>query len=123
MVVAQDLLEEAVRFFEHRVLEELVEFRVEDLVRRREVDVAQVEPLAEEVLGQPFCLRIVQQPFHLRAQHRGSAELAFARQLEEPVVGSRAPQEVGQAGSQREVVEAAAGFLAEEEAVGTENRF
>ena len=55
-IILEHVIEKQVRFFDHCCLQHLVELRVEPEVGRGEVDVAQVQPLAEEVLGERPCL-------------------------------------------------------------------
>ena len=81
-----------------------------------EVDVAQAEPLADEVLGERRRLRVLEHPLDLPAQRVRLAQLPLLGQGEQLLVGHRAPQEVRQPAGQGEVVELA-GLLAEEQEV------
>ena len=79
------------------------------------VDVAQAEPLADEVLGERRRLRVLQHPLDLlRGASSGCAQLALLGEREQFLVGHRAPEEVRQPAGQGEVVELA-GLLAEEQ--------
>ena len=102
-------------FIEHRDFERVVEFRVEAEVRGGEVDVAEVQPLPDEVLRELPRLRAFQHPFDLRAKHGRLRELVFFREGEELVIRHRAPQEVAQPRREREVVELTGAFAQEEE--------
>ena len=57
-VVLQHFVEEQLRLPDHRHLEHVVEFGIEDVARLGGVDVAQAEPLADEVLGEGRRLRV-----------------------------------------------------------------
>ncbi len=81
----------------------------------REVDVAQAEPLADEVLGEGRRLGVVEHPLDLRAKRLRLAQLALFGEGEQFLVGHRAPQEIRQPAGQGEVVELAGLLLEEQE--------
>ena len=115
-VVLQHLVEEQLRLLDHRHLQHVVEFGVEDGVGRGGVDVAQAEPLADEVLGERRRLGVLQHALDLLAERVGLVQFPLLGEREQFLVGHRAPQEVGQPAGQGEVVELA-GLLAEEQEV------
>ena len=113
-VVLEHLVEEQLRLLDHRHLEHVVEFRIEDVVGLGGVDVAQAKPLADEVLGEGRRLGVLR----ACARPAGGAcrvgQLALFGEVEQFLVGHRAPQEVRQPAGQGEVVELA-GLLAKEQ--------
>ena len=115
-VVLQDFVEEQFRLPDHRHLQHVVELGVEDVAGLRGVDVAQAEPLADEVLGEGRRLRMLEQALDLLAERVRLAQLLLLGQAEQFLVGHRAPEEVGEPAGQREVVELAR-FLAQEQEV------
>ena len=115
-VVLQHFVEEQQRLLDHRHLEHVVELRVEGWVGRGGVDVAQAEPLADEVLGERRRLGVLEHALDLPAERVGLVQLALLGEGEQFLVGHRTPQEIGQPAGQGEVVELA-GLLAEEQEV------
>ena len=51
-IVAEHLREERLRFADHRRFQDIVEFRVELSVGQGEIDLPQIEPLADKVLDE-----------------------------------------------------------------------
>ncbi len=106
-VVLQNFLEEEFGFPEHRHLEHVVEFGVEDVAWLGEIDLAQVQPLADEVLGEGRRLGVLEQGGSslLCARDVRVAQFAFFGEGEQFLVGQGAPEEVRQPAGQSEVVE------------------
>ena len=67
------------------------------------VEVADLEPLAREVLRERDGLGVAQHAAHLGVEHAGLAEAALAGLVQQLVVGHRAPQEVAEAGGELDV--------------------
>ena len=78
-VVLQQLLEEQIRLLEHRALEHVVVFGIEDVARNGGVDLAQVEPLADEVLGERRRLAVLEHAFDLRRAASPARSVSSAR--------------------------------------------
>ena len=79
------------------------------------VQIAGLEPLAAEIFDQRARFRIEQHAMDLRVEHFGIAQAMLAGELEELVIGQAAPQEIGEARGELEIVEMAGGLDAEEE--------
>ena len=73
------------------------------------LQVAQVEPLAREVVHQRRRARVGQHPAHLPLQLAGAAQLAALGRGQQRLVGDAAPQKEGQARGQLPVAEAVGG--------------
>ena len=99
------------------------EFGELDGIGLEAVEVASLEPLAAEVFDQSARFRIEQHAVDLRVENFGIAEAVLLRELEELVIGQAAPQEIGEARGELEIVEMAGGFDAEEEARRDQNGF
>ncbi len=108
-VLADDALEEQLRLLLHRRPQFLVEGGEEGGVGGEALQVARLEPLAGEVVGQGAGARVFQHAPHLRLQHAAAAQRALAGQAEQLVVGHAAPEEVRQPAGQLEVVQVAHG--------------
>ena len=78
-VVLEHFVEEQLRLLDHRHLQHVVEFGIQDVAGFRGVDLAQAEPLADEVLGEGRRLRVLEHPLDLLAERVGLAQLASAR--------------------------------------------
>lgn len=118
-VVAEDFGEEQLSLAEHRDFQHVIELGVENVAGHGEVDVAQAEPLAGEVFGEGGGFRMIEQALDLRAERRGLREFALFGEREQFFVRHGAPEEIGEAAGEREVVEPA-GRLAQEEEIGRE---
>ncbi len=87
------------------------------------VEIADLEPLAAEIFDQRARFRIEQHAVDLRAEHFGIAETVLPGELEKIIVGQAAPQEIGEARGELEIVEMAGWLDAEEEARGNQDGF
>src|SRR5262249_16166662 len=76
-VLAQQLVEKPVSLFDHRRLEHVIEFGVETNIRRCEVDIAQAQPLTDEVLRKRGRLRRVEQSLDLVTQYLRLTQLVL----------------------------------------------
>ena len=74
------------------------------MARHRGVDVAQAEPLADEVLGERRCFGVPEHTLDLQSKRRRLAQFPRLSEAEQFLVGHRAPEEIGQPGCQRELV-------------------
>ena len=70
------------------------------------LEIAQVQPLAGEIVGQSFRFRIGQHALHLLFENRRVLQLALAGEIQQLIVGNAAPQEERQARSQFQIVDA-----------------
>ena len=86
-------------------------------------EVASLEPLAAEVFHQRARFWIEQHAMDLGAQNFGGAQAMIARELEQLVVGQAAPEEIGKARGELEVVKVASWLNAEQEAGRNEDGF
>jgi hypothetical protein len=89
------LTEETFALPHHADLQYFIELLVELRIRRRVVDVPQLQPLADEVLHERFALRVLQQSFDLPVQDFWFAQAPLRREIHEFLVGHRAPEEIG----------------------------
>src|SRR5207302_1448562 len=112
---------------DHRLFQHVVEFRVEDVGWLREVNVAQAEPLADEVLGEGGGLGVVEHALDLLAQNlwigQGSRHTPCAvagygtrsvpttllSQTQQFLIRHRAPKEIRESARQGEIVERRSG--------------
>ena len=94
----------------HRRAQRLVEVGKHALVGRGDFQVAQLQPLAGEVLDQRLRLGVGQHPLDLPLEVVALAQRAAPGQREQLVVGHAAPQEVRQPRGQLVVVERANGL-------------
>ena len=104
-VALQQLLEKRFRLARHGHFQQLVELRIEFLVGRGEINLPQLEPLAEEVRGEGAGLRAGEHSLDLRAQDLRFAQRALIREAQQLEVGHRAPEKIGKARGHREVVQ------------------
>ncbi len=70
------------------------------------LQLAQIQPLTGEILGQGLGARIVQHARDLLLEHSGPAELLLLSHAQQFLVGNAAPQEEGQARRQFEIADA-----------------
>jgi len=70
------------------------------------VQLAQVQPLHGEIVDQRVRPRIGQQALHFTIQHLGLVQLVLRRQVQQPVIRDRAPQEEGQPRREIEIIDA-----------------
>ncbi len=90
-ILAQDAVEQEGRFVLKSFAQRAVE--AEDVrVRSDRRDVADVQPLSSEVVHERLRPRIVQHALHLLLEGRGIAQAAVLREIEQPIVGDRAPE-------------------------------
>ena len=73
-IVAEHLREERVRFADHGRFQDIVEFRVELPVGQGEIDLPELEPLADEILDEHLGPGRRQHPFHLIVEDSGLAQ-------------------------------------------------
>ena len=90
----------------HGGAQALVKVREDAAVRTLIVQLAQIQPLAGEILGQRPGARIGQHAGDLGLQHGRPGQLALLGDGDQLVVGDGAPQEEGQAGGQFHVGDA-----------------
>ena len=102
-VLAQDALEEQLRLAAEGPAQGLVEVGEDDEVGRDRGQVAQVQPLGREVGDQRRRPPVGEHAPHLGLEHRGVAQLAAGRGLDQLVVGQAAPEEERQPRRQLEV--------------------
>ncbi len=101
----QHFVDEQLGFAEHRGFEHVVEFGIQNLARLGGFEIAQVQPLADEIFGQCGGFRIVEHSIDLPPQHVRLAELVFLGQAEQFFIGHRAPKEIRKPIGQREIIE------------------
>jgi len=102
-VLADDLGEEQLRLLDHRRAHRVVESREHRRVGRDRGKLAELEPLEAEALGQIARARVLEQAARLGFEVGG--KLLRVGQLEELVVGHRAPEEITQARGQGELAD------------------
>ena len=92
-VLAQHAGKEQVRFLEERPAQGFIEFGEYIRIGPGEGQVAQIQPLAGEVLDQRLGTWIGQHPLHLVVNRGGSVQTTLFGQSEQLIVGNAAPQE------------------------------
>ena len=102
-IVPHDALDEQLRLSCEGRPESLVERREGDRVRCHVRNVAEQEPLPDEVIDQRRRPAVSQHPTHLLLEDRGVLQFAPPREVEQLVVRDTAPQKEGQARREREV--------------------
>ena len=108
-IAPHDAFDEQLRLSCEGRSEILVERRERDRVRCHVRDVAQQEPLPNEVVDQRRRPSVGQHPTHLLLENRRVAELAPDREVEQLAVRDTAPQKKGQSRREREVAHVIAG--------------
>ena len=102
-VLADDLGEEELRLLDHRRTDRVVEAREHHRIGRDRGELAELQPLQAEALGQVAGARILEEAARLGFEV--GRELLGVGQLEEFVVGHRAPEEIAEARSQGELAD------------------
>ena len=97
-----DVSEKQLRFRAHGLAQLLVELREQLLVGRNCFEVPRLEPLAGEVVDYRAGFGMAQQPADLRLKI--GAQLVLLREPKESLVRQAAPEKVGQAGGERELI-------------------
>ena len=105
-VLAHDALEEQLRLAAERLPQPVVEVGEEHLRRPRRLQVPELQPLADEVVGQGPGAVVGQHPAHLPPELSGVGQRAARRRVEQLVVGHAAPEEERQPRRQLEVGDA-----------------
>ena len=104
-VLVHDGREEELGLLAEGLAQVVVEVRELVGVRRDGAEVAQMQPLAGEVLDERGAACVRQHPPHLGAQHRRLAQAALGGQRQQFLVGNRAPQEERQPRRQFEIAD------------------
>src|SRR5262249_25485628 len=115
-VVFENLVPEQIRLPGHGGIEHVVEFGIENVAGLGGVQIAQAEPLANEVLREGRSLRMLEHALHLEAQSLRLTEFFLFGQAEHALVGRGAQKEIGKPTGQGEVVQLS-GPLAEKQEV------
>ena len=102
-VLVDDAAEEQLDLADHRATQVVVEVGELERIGLLVAQVAEVQPLAGEILDERMRLRVREHAPHLPIQHRRLLQLAFRRRVEQVVVRDAAPEEERQPGRQREV--------------------
>ena len=74
-------------FSEHGLAQFIIVLRVQGWVRCGGVDVAQVQPIVEEVVDESVRARIIQHAVHLHGEHLGLGEFLFVGEAGQFVIG------------------------------------
>ena len=105
-VLPHDALEEQLRLAAERLPQPVVEVGEEHLRRPRRLQVAELQPLPDEVVGQGAGAVVGEHPAHLPPQLPGVGHAARRRRVQQLVVGHAAPEEEREARRQLEVADA-----------------
>ena len=105
-VVLKLAADEQFGFLAERLAQVLVELREQIRIRDGIAQVAELQPLAGEVLDEGLRARIAQHAAHLRLEHAAVAQRSLGGAVEQLVVRDAAPQEERQAGGELDVVDA-----------------
>ena len=101
-ILADDGVHEHRGFLDHRIAQRIGVTREQRRVGREQFEVAQLQPLAREILDERGGLRIVQEPLDLRGKL--FAQLPLLSEREEFLVRHRTPEEIRKARREREFV-------------------
>ena len=103
-VLVLDRLAEELGLLEHRRPQRLVEIREQNRVGREILELARLQPLSGEVLGQGAGPGVTEHPPGLGSQRIDAPELSGGGQSKELVIGHAAPEEVREPRGQGEIV-------------------
>ena len=105
-VFRDDALEEQLALRLERVPQIGVELGEEIRIGQDLLQIAQIQPLAGEILDQRFGTLIGEHPFHLRFERRGIAQLAVFGETKQLIVRDAAPEEERQPRGELEIADA-----------------
>src|SRR6185295_13513720 len=102
-------VEEQFRFASEGLTKIVVEVRKQIRIRRNDTQVSDAKPLPGEVVYQSLGAGIGEHAPNFALKNRRPAEISGARELQQSIVGNRAPQEKRQPGCQLEIADTANG--------------
>ena len=92
-IFADDAAEQQFHFAAHRLPQRIIEVREQHRDRTHSLQASEVQPLAGEVDGERFRLRVFQHAPHLLFEHGRVFESSLAGDSDQFIVRTRAPQE------------------------------
>src|SRR5262249_42329335 len=97
-IIAQDVAEQHFRLAAEALADVVVEVREHQQVGRDlRLEVAELEPLAGEVIDESIRALIRDHPLHLRCEHAGLSEVTRRGQMDGALAGAAPPQAEGKA--------------------------
>ncbi len=115
-IVVDQAAKEGAGFAEHGMLQDLIEFGVEVVIRDGEIDFVEVEPLVREILDERGGAGVIEKPVRFGSEGVRIGKPALASELAKTGVGGGSPEEVAEPRGEGMIIEATERLFKEQEA-------